>query len=260
MGRDVVATLQSADPGFGARDAPDASALLDAWETGCSQAPARRALTLLAATSGPERREMVAGLTVGDRDRLLLDLREGLFGSRVTALAECPECGAALELDFDVDEVRTTPVTAGPVDVEADGTSVSVRLPTAGDLADAAESGDPAAVHEFLLHRCVGGRGRRAARGGPAAVGGPGGGCGPSRGGCRPAAGRAALALLRGVREGRGSPPFDIASFVWTEVDGWAVRSLREVHLLASAYGWTEAETWLLRLPGRQFYMAAVEA
>jgi hypothetical protein len=39
---------------------------------------------------------------------------------------------------------------------------------------------------------------------------------------------------------------FDIASFLWGEVDRWARRMLHEVHVLASAYGWTEAE--ILRL------------
>ena len=35
--------------------------------------------------------------------------------------------------------------------------------------------------------------------------------------------------------------PFAIATFLWREVDAWARRTLREVHALARAYGWSEA-------------------
>ena len=45
--------------------------------------------------------------------------------------------------------------------------------------------------------------------------------------------------------------PFDTASFLWTELDAWAARILREVHTLASAYGWTERDILSLS-PGRR--------
>src|SRR5262249_25799701 len=35
---------------------------------------------------------------------------------------------------------------------------------------------------------------------------------------------------------------FDVVSFVWSEVDAWAIRLLREVHRLARAYSWREAD------------------
>jgi hypothetical protein len=35
---------------------------------------------------------------------------------------------------------------------------------------------------------------------------------------------------------------FDIVSFFWSEIDAWATRTLRDVHVLASAYGWREAD------------------
>ena len=40
---------------------------------------------------------------------------------------------------------------------------------------------------------------------------------------------------------------FDIDSFFWTELQAWAARILREIHQLASAYGWSERE--ILALP-----------
>src|SRR5262249_26779625 len=35
---------------------------------------------------------------------------------------------------------------------------------------------------------------------------------------------------------------FDIVGFFWTEIDAWARRTLNEVHVLARAYGWREAD------------------
>ena len=51
---------------------------------------------------------------------------------------------------------------------------------------------------------------------------------------------------------------FDIVTFLWTEVDGWARRTLFEVHLLASAYGWRESDILALSAPRRRFYLEAV--
>ena len=52
--------------------------------------------------------------------------------------------------------------------------------------------------------------------------------------------------------------PFDIATFLWAELDAWAVRLLFEVHLLASAYCWSEADVLALSPVRRRFYLEAV--
>jgi hypothetical protein len=51
---------------------------------------------------------------------------------------------------------------------------------------------------------------------------------------------------------------FDIVSFLWTEIAAEAKRLLREVHILASAYGWREADIFSLSPLRRQFYLEAV--
>jgi hypothetical protein len=58
----------------------------------------------------------------------------------------------------------------------------------------------------------------------------------------------------------RGRATFDIVSFLWSEVDAWACRILREVHTLASAYGWCERDILALSPVRRQFYLAMVGA
>ncbi len=52
---------------------------------------------------------------------------------------------------------------------------------------------------------------------------------------------------------------FDIAGFLWSEVDAWARRRLREVHVLARAYGWRETEILALSPRRRAAYLGMVE-
>jgi hypothetical protein len=48
---------------------------------------------------------------------------------------------------------------------------------------------------------------------------------------------------------------FDIAAYLWAEVDDWAKRTLRDVHVLASAYSWREADILALSPTRRRLYL-----
>ncbi|MEU9785099.1 hypothetical protein AB0H92_29750, partial [Streptomyces phaeochromogenes] len=47
----------------------------------------------------------------------------------------------------------------------------------------------------------------------------------------------------------------DIASYLWTELDAWARDVLLDVHLLATAYGWSEPEILALSPLRRRYYL-----
>lgn len=51
---------------------------------------------------------------------------------------------------------------------------------------------------------------------------------------------------------------FDIVSFFWSELNAWAIRMLREVHVLASAYGWRETDILTMNPYRRQCYLELV--
>jgi hypothetical protein len=51
----------------------------------------------------------------------------------------------------------------------------------------------------------------------------------------------------------------DVGSFVWGELHARARRLLREVHVLARAYGWTEEEVLALPEPRRAAYLSLVQ-
>lgn len=53
---------------------------------------------------------------------------------------------------------------------------------------------------------------------------------------------------------------FDIVSFFWSEIGVWAKRVLREVHILASAYGWREDDILAMSPWRRQVYLEMLGA
>jgi hypothetical protein len=52
----------------------------------------------------------------------------------------------------------------------------------------------------------------------------------------------------------------DIASYLWRELEVWAKHTLREVHWLARAYGWSETQILTLSPNRRRLYLEMVNA
>jgi hypothetical protein len=243
-----------------------AQALLDAWEDGVGGSPTSRALGLLAATSPGVEAGHLAELSLGARDVELLRMRALLFGNGVDAVGHCPACGTALDIGFDLRDLLgsapermsvESPPPSGQVIV--DGYLATVRAPDSNDIlavidAEAERvSGDPA---RSLLDRCVielTPPGERAA----------------------PVPEHIAEALATEIArldpfalieldltcEDCGHSwrsPFDVVSFVWIEIGAWARRLLREVHTLASAYGWREADILAMSPWRRAAYLELV--
>jgi hypothetical protein len=49
-------------------------------------------------------------------------------------------------------------------------------------------------------------------------------------------------------------------SYLWAEVHSWALRTLHEVNVLASAYGWRESDILALSQWRRQAYLEMVQS
>lgn len=258
-----------------------AAALLDAWELGRHASPGERGLHLLEVAESPATRETLACWAVGQRDAALLALRERLFGPSLSALVDCPQCGESLEMDFPVSSIVQSGLDGADVlpvpderskervfVLEAEGYKIRYRLPTAGDLAELGRNGHDAAGH-WLLRRCVVG----AERLGEGATAGPDAGQGS---GALDAAGQAweALEAALGRTAAECDPQaeielalncptcgmrwqsqFDIVGFFWREIDAWAAGVLREVHVLAAAYGWSERDILALSASRRRHYL-----
>jgi hypothetical protein len=129
------------------------------------------------------------------------------------------------------------------------GHALTWRLPDSTDLVAAAEAPDPLAAEEALLSRIVEPAGPLSTVERAAVV--------ERIAACDPYA--ELLFELTCPECGLvWQSLLDIAGFLWAELDTRAQRLLREVHALASAYGWTQAEILALTERRRAGYLRLV--
>lgn len=241
-----------------------ASDLLDVWERGLAQMPLGRAASLLAAAFPERSAQELEGLTIGRRDALLLSLREWTFGPSVNAMTTCETCKAAVELSFQIDDLKVEPRAKGDeLEATVGGYVLQLRLPNGGDLARVlplARGAKDARAAEALFAACL----LRAETGGhsvnaaslPAEV------VDQAMDAMAQADPQADIRLAIECPEcgSRGRVPFDIVSFFWREIEEFAIRTLREIHVLASAYGWAEDRILALSPMRRRCYLEMVGA
>lgn len=238
-----------------------ASEMLRVWERGQTLQPFQRALTLLSAACPQTPLDVLAQLSIGQRDACLLTLREWAFGSKLVSMATCPHCGDRLELSFNVADIRVSSQAV----VESETLSLSVadydvcfRLPNSLDIAAITSQKDIFASQNMLFERCLikaNYQGEeKLAKDLPGEI-------------VEAIANLMAeydpqadvqIALVCPVCSHQWQATFDIVSFFWNEINSWAYRILRDVHTLASAYGWSEAEILALTPWRRQFYLEMV--
>jgi hypothetical protein len=234
--------------------------LLEVWELGEDQHPLDRALILLFAACPELTWDDLAELSVGQRDALLLTLREQTSGPRLNGFAECPRCAEQLEFDAAVADLRVAEPAAGEQarELDADGLKLEFRLPDSRDLAAVLDCEDPAAARDLLARRCV----LQVSRDGATEPIGEL----PSEvfaklarrmAECDPQA-EVLLDLRCPACDHRWQAPFDIATFLWAELAAQAKRLLREVYTLARAYGWREADILGMSPRRRGFYLEMV--
>jgi hypothetical protein len=243
-----------------------AAELLEVWERGYAATPAARGLELLRAAHPDTPPRQLGEASLGWRDRELLALREGTFGSRMTGLADCPACAEPLELPLTVADLLDQaapggargPSHAAEVTVTAGGHEVTARVPNTLDLVAVAGLDDRVRAGRVLLERCV-----LASR----------------RDGLEVAVDQLPEPVADAVAERLAeadpqadvrvastcvacghafSVVVDVAAFLWAEVEARAKRLALDVHVLAGAYGWAEADILALSPWRRELYLQAV--
>jgi hypothetical protein len=227
---------------------------LNLWESAADLHPLDQALLALRAALPDTPQDALADWPLGRRNHALLDVYRKGFSSRLQGWTSCTGCGEKVEFDLDTntlpsaqDETHATPetLTIG---------GERFRLPTSRDLAEVLAASDARSAAIRLLERCrVSGAEplvlsdamldeveEKLASADPMAD--------------------IRLALLCPVCGHEWHGILDIARFVWTEIESRARRLLLEVHHLARAYGWTEAETLSLPAKRRAMYLEMVHA
>jgi hypothetical protein len=198
----------------------------------------------------------LAALSIGWRDAQLFELRELTFGPRLDGFTACGQCQERLEFTLDITALRHR-TSASPAseefEFETDGRALHFRLPNSHDLAAVGTCEDVVAARRLLAERCV----LQASRNGDVTVELSDqtirqlarhiGECAPE-----------AEVMLDFACPSCGhewQSLFDIAAFFWAEIAAQARRLLREVHQLASAYGWREADILAMSARRRRAYL-----
>ena len=203
----------------------------------------------------PPSGELVGRLLVGDRDYLILQLRRLTLGDRFEAVLGCPACAGKLDVSFQASdiEVEPRPQTASSFRCElpaGDGyaaRTVRFRLPNGADQ-EAVLGMAPELAVEALLDRCLLDDGGRAILADERTV---------VSDAMEAAAPQVDLQLDLTCPEcGHGfTAPFDINSFFLDEMKVNGKQILREVHLLAFYYHWSEPEILSLNRERRRAYL-----
>lgn len=232
----------------------NAGQLLNAWETGLRQTPVERAITLLGAAAPERSWDEWAWLPVGTRDLRLIELRESLFGTQIAATASCPQCSERLDISFSTSDVKVgAPAQVEIFEIVEQGYRLRYRLPVSHDLmAVAAARGDA----HTLFARCV-----ESAH--------------DSSGAVRPVD-SLPLEVIAGITDAmaKADPqadietaidctscghawmlPFDIVTYLWSDIEEWCQKMLRDVAILARHFGWSEHEVLELSPWRRRLYI-----
>lgn len=237
---------------------------LQAWEQASGRPPVAREIALACAL-GADTSETMLSRRVGAFHRLLLQYHQELFGPTAQAVARCPNCSTLSEFSFDTGEFLPAEETQTPRnDLSIHGYQLSVRLPNLADLLAAGSAGRAGegveAARECLINRCVLGATRDDLEIPVQSL--------PSE---------TVLALAARLAESdplgeiemlvscpqcrcSWSERFDIAAFVWSGLETSVSEILRDVHVLARAYGWSEREILAQSPERRRAYRAMVES
>ncbi len=245
---------------------PTAQELLTIWERGQQQSAPDKALLLLGAACPEIALETLAVLSIGQRDAFLLTLRERLFGTHLNSVVRCQICSEHLELNFSTSEMRVTKAATAlenctpqeGCSLQIRGYDIRFRVPNSQDLLALIEQSN--VNKSALLERCVlriksRGKNKRAAElpeNVQVALS-------QAMAEADPQA-DVQLALQCPACQHRWQAAFDILTFLWSELQTWAHRMLREVHLLARAYGWSEADILVMNPGRRHTYLAMIAA
>jgi len=237
---------------------PSNSDLIAIWERGAGEHPVDRALALLSACSPSESREELARLNIGTRDARLFEIYERLFGPALHAFAYCPACNEPLEYTLSTHELTastSSPTDPPPLTLNDGSISLRLRLPDSLDLRAVSTCTEPELAAKMLAVRCIVEANLDGQLVPPddlpphiteiisstLAAADPGA--------------EMLIDLNCTACSHAWQVTLDIECFLWSKISATAKRLLRDVHALASAYGWREPDILALSAVRRQTYL-----
>lgn len=246
-----------------------ATELLTVWEKTYSQLPMQQVIDVLVAAFPEYTAEQIMQLSIGQRDALLLLLRERLFGTQLNSVVACPQCQQRVELAFNTSDIKTQPVLAvaddsgtPPMSLTLAGYEVNFRLPNSMDLLSIATCTGAGQARMQLLNRCIHSI-TGTAENNVESVNLDGdfqlpGSLQEAITKCMAEADPQAniqLALTCPDCSHTWNAAFDIVTYLMEEIHRWAKLMLREIHTLARAYGWCETDILAMTTVRRRAYL-----
>ncbi len=237
------------------------AAVLKLWEQYAAQPPLERALAILAAALPKLSYSELAELSIGQRNRHLMELRQAHFGKQLQCLVDCSHCHDSLEFSMDISQLHQGAAEVIQLQTMALADYLLTFRPlNSYDLAAAAQYTELVQAQQQLVQCCLvevkyQGQSQTDIE--------------------LPASVVEALAqeiklcdplaeLMIPINcpscQQRSEVLFDIAAFVWEELMTELKQVLHEVHELASVYGWSEADILAMSTTHRQFYLQKVRA
>lgn len=228
----------------------DAATLLSAWEAAEMVPELRRPAVLLGALLPEQSCDEWALSPLGERDRQLIRLRHAWFGGQIETVATCPQCGERMDVAFQTNDILAPAARAAPLHVTVAGEEIRFRLPNSQDLLEAAKLGTRE-MRTRLLALCVANAGTLSAEAEALVV--------EAMAKADPQA-DVRVSVRCAACECETAMAFDVAAHLWEEIVDWAAELLKEIHVLASAYGWSERDVLAMSALRRRAYLQRIEA
>jgi hypothetical protein len=235
--------------------------LVAVWEAGQQRHDADRALIVLSHAHPEADWDDLAELPLGQRDGLLMQVRQALFGSKLDIGVRCRRCSERLEFDSSIDELLPplwAPTGPSRLRIQVADTEIEARPICTRDLARLSPNQPDAEVRRILIESSV--LSARTPDGDISAAALP-----------APALDALAEALteadpLADIEFQLDCPNcsdrwiliFDIVPFLWRELAQVAQSLLDEVYDLAVHLGWSQSEILSLSPARRAYYLARV--
>jgi hypothetical protein len=214
--------------------------------------------------------DVLAKLDVAQRDVSLLHLRSLTFGPQIKGLTACLACGERLELDLNTNDLVSSYSPLPDLEImklsspeamfRLEDYEVTFRLPNSIDLQTLAEGKEGSTARGQLLEACILSTLHHEKEIVASTL--------PSQIMDALIDHMSQISSLADLTVSVHCPNcghaweilFDIVSFFWGEISAWAARLMHEVHILAMAYGWREADILSMSAFRRQQYLELIGA
>lgn len=241
-----------------------AEQLLLIWQQVHSYSMLPKTLLLLEMITPESKKTDVGLLSIGQRDTRLLQLRKYLFGSTLHNTTICPECNTKMEWDMDLQDLIIQEVDNSEFSlehtIEVDNFKIRFRLPNSKDILMILSKDDDKSKSNALINNCIleikAINSNNKIKSIPKKI-------------IRTLAEKIPeLDPAADIRmnitcpscENRWMVVFDIMSYLWWEIDNWVQKTLQEVYILASAFGWSEKDILNMDAERRHIYIGMIRS